>query len=72
MLNQNYKILDDRKILQREPEIIKRELGETGGAYFLYKIKSNLLKRESLTCLVDNLIWELGYIEPIGNSEDAH
>ena len=61
MLKKNYKILDDSKILQREPKMIKRELGETIGAYFLYKIKSNLLKRESLTCLVDNLIWELRY-----------
>ena len=34
---QNFKIPDDRKILQKESKMIKSELGETGRAYFCTK-----------------------------------
>ena len=34
---QNFKIPDDKKILQKESKMFKSELGETGGAYFCTK-----------------------------------
>ena len=62
-------MLGYRKILQREPKIIKRELRETREAYFCTKSNQTYWKENlwpaSLITWPGN--WD---IEPVGNSED--